>query len=99
MRTGTFSHLPPLTAQQVRKQVEHLLERGWSAAIEHTEAARAPGSYWNMWKLPMFGERSAERVLAEGEACRRAHPGHRVRVIGYDNLRQTLGAEIPLADA
>lgn len=99
MRSGTFSHLPLLTPQQVRRQVEYLLTRGWSAAIEHAPAGRVPGSYWSMWKLPMFGEASADRVLAEAEACRLAHPGHRVRVIGYDNLRQTLGAEIPLEHA
>jgi ribulose-bisphosphate carboxylase small chain len=99
MKSGTFSYLPPLTPQQVRQQVEYLLGRGWSPAIEHTDAGRAPGSYWSMWKLPMFGEQSADRVLAEAEACRKANPGHLVRVIGYDNLRQTLGAEIPLAHA
>jgi ribulose-bisphosphate carboxylase small chain len=78
-----------MSAQQVRKQVEHVLARGWSPAIEHAEAGRMPGSYWSMWK----------RVLAEAEACRRANPGHVVRVIGYDNLRQTLGAAIPLPHA
>jgi ribulose-bisphosphate carboxylase small chain len=91
MKYGTFSYLPPMTAEQVRRQVDYILARGWTPAIEHTEAARTPGSYWSMWKLPMFGERSAERVLAEAEACRKANPGHVVRLIGYDNLRQTLG--------
>lgn len=99
MKSGTFSYLPPMTPQQVRKLVEYVLVRGWSPAIEHTEAGRPAGSYWRMWKLPMFGETSAERVLAEAEACRNANPGHRVRLIGYDNLRQTLGAEIPLTHA
>lgn len=99
MKYGTFSYLPPMTPQQVRKQVEHILACGWSPAIEHTDAGHAPGSYWSMWKLPMFGERSAERVLAEAEACRKANPGHVVRVIGYDHLRQTLGAAIPLPHA
>jgi ribulose-bisphosphate carboxylase small chain len=45
-----------------------------------------------MWKLPMFGEQSVERVLAEAEACHKAHPGHHVRLVGYDRLRQTQGA-------
>jgi len=88
-----------MTAQQVRQQVEYVLARGWNPAIEHTEAGRATGAYWSMWKLPMFGEQSAERVLAEAEACRRANPGHVVRLIGYDNLRQTLGAALVLPHA
>ncbi|MEW6689000.1 MAG: ribulose bisphosphate carboxylase small subunit [Pseudomonadota bacterium] len=92
MKTGTFSYLPPLGAAQVRKQVEYIVARGWNAAIEHTDPQRMTGSYWTMWKLPMFGETDVERILAEAEACRSANPGHHVRVIGYDNLRQTLGA-------
>ena len=99
MKLGTFSYLPPMTRQQVRKQVEYILARGWNPAIEHTEAARAPGSYWSMWKLPMFGERSVERVLAEAEACRKANPGHVVRLIGYDNVRQTLGTAFTVHNA
>jgi ribulose-bisphosphate carboxylase small chain len=99
MKYGTFSYLPPMTAQQVRKQVEYVLARGWNPAIEHAEPGRAVGSYWSMWKLPMFGEQSADRVLAEAEACRRANPGHVVRLIGYDNQRQTLGAALVLPHA
>jgi ribulose-bisphosphate carboxylase small chain len=99
MKYGTFSYLPPMTAQQVRKQVEYVLARGWNPAIEHAEPGRAAGSYWSMWKLPMFGEQSADRVLAEAEACRRANPGHVVRLIGYDNQRQTLGAALVLPHA
>jgi ribulose-bisphosphate carboxylase small chain len=92
MKHGTFSYLPPMTPQQVRKQVEYILARGWNPAIEHTEAGRAAGSYWSMWKLPLFGETSVEHVLAEAEACHKANPGHVVRLIGYDNVRQTLGS-------
>ena len=99
MKLGTFSYLPPMTRQQVRKQVEYILARGWNPAIEHTEAARATGSYWSMRKLPMFGERSVERVLAEAEACRKANPGHLVRLIGYDNVRQTLGTAFTVPHA
>ena len=99
MKYGTFSYLPPMTAQQVRRQVEYVLARGWNPAIEHAEPGRAAGPYWSMWQLPMFGEQSADRVLAEAEACRRANPGHVVRLIGYDNQRQTLGAALVLPHA
>ena len=99
MKLGTFSYLPPMTPQQVRKQIEYILAHGWSPAIEHTEPARATGSYWSMWKLPLFGETSVERILAEAEACRKANPGHVVRLIGYDNLRQTLGTALVVRHA
>ena len=98
-RFGTFSYLPPMSAERIRAQVDYLLKRGWSPAIEHTEPQNAGGSYWSMWKLPLFGETSAERVLAEAEACHRANPGHVVRLIGYDNVRQTLGAAFTVPHA
>jgi ribulose-bisphosphate carboxylase small chain len=90
-RYGTFSYLPALSAEALRRQVEYVVARGWSAAIEHTEPQHAAGAYWYMWKLPMFGERNVERILGEAEACRAAHPGHHVRLVGYDNVRQTQG--------
>lgn len=91
-RFETFSYLPAMTPEQLRKQVEYIVARGWSPALEHAEPAHATGSYWYMWKLPMFGETGVERILAEAEACRKANPGHHVRLIGYDRVRQTQGA-------
>ena len=91
-RFGTFSYLPKLSAESIRRQVEYVVARGWNAAIEHAEPEHAAGSYWYMWKLPMFGEKSVDRILAEAEACHRAHPRHHVRLVGYDNARQTQGA-------
>jgi ribulose-bisphosphate carboxylase small chain len=44
-----------------------------------------------MWKLPMFGERDVDTVMNELTACRNANPGHHVRLVGYDNKRQTQG--------
>ena len=39
----------------------------------------------------MFGEKSVDTVVREAEACRRASPGHHVRVIAYDNIAQSQG--------
>jgi ribulose-bisphosphate carboxylase small chain len=90
-RFGTFSYLPAMSASQIRRQVEYIVARGWIAAIEHTEPAQVAGTYWIMWKLPMFGEKSVERILAEAEACHQAQPSHLVRLVGYDSARQTQG--------
>jgi ribulose-bisphosphate carboxylase small chain len=81
-----------MSPAEVRTQVEYLLAKGWAPAIEHTEPAHTAGSYWYMWKLPMFGEKSAEKVLAEAQECHKANPGNHVRLVGYDKLRQTQGA-------
>jgi ribulose-bisphosphate carboxylase small chain len=91
MKLGTFSYLPAMTPQQLRKQVEYVVARGWNAAIEHAEPEHAAGPYWCMWKLPMFGEKRVERILAEAEDCHKTHPGHHVRLVAYDVARQTQG--------
>ena len=88
----TFSYLPPMTPAEIRKQVAYIVARGWNPAIEHTEPGHMARSYWYMWKLPMFGETNVDRILAEADGCHKANPGHHVRLIGYDNLRQTQGA-------
>ncbi len=90
-RTETFSYLPPMTPERLRKQIAYLLAQGWNAAIEHTEPQKSFSSFWYLWKLPFFGEQSVDRILAELEACHRAHPGHHVRLIGYDNYAQSQG--------
>ena len=99
MKLGTFSYLPAMSPQQVRKQAEYVVARGWNAAIEHVEPEQATATYWFMWKLPLFGEKSVERILAEAEACAAAHPAHHVRLLGYDNARQTLGAAMVIRRA
>ncbi|CAL1239147.1 ribulose bisphosphate carboxylase small subunit [Candidatus Methylocalor cossyra] len=88
----TFSYLPPMDLEQIRKQVAYIVSKGWNPAIEHTEPENAFDHYWYMWKLPMFGETDVDRILAEAEACHKAHPNDYVRLIGYDNYRQTQGA-------
>ncbi|HEY5186007.1 MAG TPA: ribulose bisphosphate carboxylase small subunit [Actinomycetes bacterium] len=93
-KLGTFSYLPPLTAEQIQRQVEHMLAKGWACAIEHVEPARATGTYWYMWKLPMFGEDDAQAIMAEVGECREAHPGDHIRLIGYDARRQSQGLAI-----
>ncbi|MEI8057720.1 MAG: ribulose bisphosphate carboxylase small subunit [Actinomycetes bacterium] len=91
---GTFSYLPPLTTEQVKRQVEYMIAKGWACGIEHVEPSRAADTYWYMWKLPLFGETDAAAVLSEVELCHSAHPSDHVRLIGYDAKRQTQGLAI-----
>ena len=87
----TFSYLPVMDENRVRMQVSYIVSRGWDAAIEHAEPEQAVSHYWYMWKLPLFGERSVDRVLKEAAACRDAHPRHHVRLVGYDRQTQSQG--------
>ena len=90
-RSETFSYLPAMTPERLRKQIAYLIAQGWNPAIEYTEPEKAFSNFWYLWKLPMFGEKSIERILSELEACHRANPGHHVRLLGYDNFTQSQG--------
>lgn len=90
----TFSYLPAMTPEQTRKQIAYIVSKGWNPGIEHTEPANAAGNYWYMWKLPMFGETNIDVILAELEACHKAHPNNHVRLLGFDNYAQCAGASM-----
>ncbi|MBN8293991.1 ribulose bisphosphate carboxylase small subunit [Rhodobacter sp. NTK016B] len=93
-KMGTFSYLPEMTKAQIRKQVEWIVRHGWNPAIEHTEPQFAGSNYWYMWKLPMFGETDVDAIIAELDACHDANPGNHVRLLGYDNVTQSQGANM-----
>ena len=88
----TFSYLPEMSADQTRKQIEYIVSKGWNPGIEHTEPENATSNYWYMWKLPMFGETNVDTILAEVEACQKAHPNNHIRLLGFDNYAQCAGA-------
>jgi len=90
----TFSYLPEMSKEQIRKQVEYIVSKGWNPAIEHTEPENAFSHFWYMWKLPLFGETNVDTILAEAETCHKAHPKNHVRLVGYDNYAQSKGTEM-----
>ena len=87
----TFSYLPEMDAEGIRKQVEYIVSKGWNPSVEHTEPENASSNYWYMWKLPMFGESDVDAIFQEIELCKKANPNNHVRLIGYDNFKQTQG--------
>ena len=93
-KMGTFSYLPQLTEEELRKQVEYIVRKGWNPAIEHTEPENASSHYWYMWKLPMFGETDVDAIFQEIEQCKKANPGNHIRLVGYDNFKQTQGTAL-----
>lgn len=93
MRTETFSYLPPLTDEQIEKQIAYILRNGWIPAIEYTDRPGPTNHYWTLWKLPLFEATTVEEVMAEVKACREAYPDAYLKIVGYDSQRQgqTLG--------
>lgn len=88
---GTFSYLPSLQRDEIVRQVDYALSQDWTCSVEHVEPARAATTYWYLWKLPLFGAAHPDDVLAELDACAKAHPGDLVRLVAYDRQRQTQG--------
>nr|prf carboxylase S,RBP [Pisum sativum] len=96
----TLSYLPPLTRDQLLKEVEYLLRKGWVPCLEfellkgfvYGEHNKSPryydGRYWTMWKLPMFGTTDPAQVVKELDEVVAAYPEAFVRVIGFNNVRQ-----------
>jgi ribulose-bisphosphate carboxylase small chain len=84
---GTFSFLPDLTDEQINVQIEYALDRGWAISVEYTDDPHPRNTYWQMWGMPMFDLRDAAGAMAEVQACRRAFPGHYIKVNAFDSSR------------
>jgi ribulose-bisphosphate carboxylase small chain len=69
---GTFSFLPDLTDEQIRKQVEYCLNNGWAINVEFTDDPHPRNTYWEMWELPMFDLKDPAAIMYEVSACRKA---------------------------
>jgi len=84
-----ITYLPPLGDAQVAEQIRYLLDQGLVPAIEYASDPGPRDHYWDMWKLPLFEARDAADVQAEIDACKAAHSGCFIKLIGYDRRRQT----------
>ncbi|MBM3376946.1 MAG: ribulose bisphosphate carboxylase small subunit [Betaproteobacteria bacterium] len=84
---GQFSFLPDLTDEEIRKQVDYAIGRGWALSVEWTDDPHPRNTYWNMWGIPMFEIKDGAAVLFEVNACRKAHSGVYIKVNAFDNTR------------
>ena len=88
LRFETLSYLPPLSDIQISKQIQYILNQGYIPAVEFSETSEPTQYFWTMWKLPLFGAKSTDEVLAEVQACRSEYRNCYVRVVGFDNIKQ-----------
>ncbi len=84
---GTFSFLPDLTDEEIKKQIEYCLDQGWATNVEFTDDPHPRNTYWEMWGLPMFDLRDPAGVLYEVNECRRAYPHYYIRLTAFDSTR------------
>jgi ribulose-bisphosphate carboxylase small chain len=87
-RYETMSYLPPLSDDQIRRQIQYVLENGFIPAIEFNESSEPTDCYWTLWKLPLFKATSPDDVLQEVRECRQANPDCFIRMVGFDNVKQ-----------
>jgi len=82
---GQFSFLPDLTDEQIAKQVQYAIEKGWAVNIEFTDDPHPRNSYWEMWGLPMFDIKDAAAVITELQAARKVYQGrYYIRISAFD---------------
>ena len=84
---GTSSFLPDLTDDQIERQIDYCLSKGWAIGIEYTDDPHPRNSLWEMWKLPMFDIADPRAILSEMNACRKAFPRHYIKVVAHDSTR------------
>ena len=84
---GAFSFLPDLTDEQIAKQIQFAISRGWSVAIESTPYPHPRNSYWEMWGLPLFDLQDPAVAMFEVDRCRAARPNEYTRITCFDNSR------------
>lgn len=82
---GTFSFLPDLTDEQITRQLEYCLNKGWAIGIEYTDDPHPRNTYWEMFGLPMFDLRDAAGILLEINQARKTFPNHYIRVTAFDS--------------
>jgi ribulose-bisphosphate carboxylase small chain len=82
---GCFSFLPDLTDEQISRQVQYCLGKGWAVNIEFTDDPHPRNNFWEMWGLPMFDLRDAAGVLMELSECRKVYSDRYIRLSAFDS--------------
>ena len=86
---GTFSFLPDLSDDKIKKQVAYAISKNWSVNIEYTEDPHPRNAYWELWGLPLFDIKDPASVMFEIDACRKAKSNLYIKVNAFDNTRGT----------
>jgi ribulose-bisphosphate carboxylase small chain len=86
---GTFSFLPDLSDEQITRQIDYCLSKGWAVGIEYTDDPHPRNTYWDMYGAPMFDLRDPAGIMAEVAACRATWPEHYIRLTAFDSSAGT----------
>lgn len=81
---GCFSFLPDLNDDQIKKQVEYAISKGWAMNVEWTDDPHPRNTYWELWGLPLFDIKDPSAVMYEITECRRVNPEGYIKVNAFD---------------
>jgi len=81
---GTFSFLPDLTDQQIARQAQYCIDRGWAVSLEFTDDPHPRNTYWEMWGQPMFDLKDPAPVMLELAKCRQSCGDRYIRLSAFD---------------
>lgn len=81
---GCFSFLPDLSNDQIKKQLEYAINKGWAISVEWTDDPHPRNTYWELWGLPLFDIKDASAVMYEITECRRVNPEGYIKVNAFD---------------
>ncbi len=87
-RAGTFAYLPPLSQEEIAKQVAYILAQGWIPGIEYAAEDELDNDFRHWWKLPLFNAKEVDEVMAELDACKTAYPDRYIFITGYSPAAQ-----------
>jgi len=93
---GAFSYLPDLTDEQIKKQVQYCIKKGWAVNIECTDDPHPRNIYWELWGLPLFDIKDAAVIMFEIDECRKANTTGYIKVQAFDASKRR-GHRAPLA--
>lgn len=81
---GCFSFLPDLTDDQIKKQIDYAVSKGWAISVEWTDDPHPRNTYWELWGLPLFDIKDSAAVMYEITECRRVNAEGYIKVNAFD---------------
>ena len=86
---GCFSFLPDLTDQQIEKQIQYCIRRGWALNVEWTDDPHPRNSYWELWGLPLFDCKDPGSVMFELREARKSCAAGYIRINAFNAAHGT----------
>jgi len=81
---GVFSYLPMLNDQQIEKQIEYCISKGWAINLEFTKDPHPRNIYWELWGLPLFDVTNVQDVMYELNECCLVNFDHYIKMQAFD---------------